>query len=1234
MKRLFTIIGCILLLSSCAREELLDNTSTPDGKQVTIRVSVSESPFSKVGFTADGNKLKVAWEDNDCLRVISGDKSEVFTISNIISDHEAEFTGPKVSGTSFDILFPGTYSSVEAAQADLISPTQTSNASTAHLKYRALLKGVDTYEQIQFKSDWATAHGGTLKQAPAVKLQVTLPSGVANVKKAGLLLGGENYTVPLSGVDVSESSQTLTAYLMLPWEDIPLESGTKIPVYVMDADNEAYGTTLTISGEGKAILQGKLNTLSNLSLTLQDFVAGDGSASNPYLIANARQLNNMHNVMVNNSSNCFRLLEDIDATSITNWTPLNTASGFSKAMDFDGDAHTISNLISSGATYSSFSGVLNGHIHDVTFDKADINHTSKVGVVGGFIGTTGIVGNCTDVHVINSTVSGSTSWGGGFAAEINTTGTLLRCSVENTDVTAAAHVGEFAGMVRGQKATLSYCYTKNVKLTYEMTPTNTQGLGGFVGCATVDAIFDHCHVEGPVTLTSTATHDKTNKIAVGGFIGYITPGGVPTFNDCYVEGSDVSAVNISGNSEVGGFVGNSDKSAAYNRCRVSGITVSGTNYLGGFLGLGQVSGGYEVPAIFTECKVENVTVSQNLESNSGSIHTGGFAGTTAQALSFIDCSVSGTTVTAMKATVQNVGGFIGCTTGSGANFQGCTVDSSTSVSGKANSVGGFVGWAYVPDAYKSCSSAASVSNNGSYTGGFVGHATASSSYTDCHACGNITSTGAYTGGFVGYCESSSYFGCHYDNGAVKNTRSNNNTQVGGFVGGATKSINFTGCYVSSAIVNAILSGRIGGFAGQIGGDSSGGNDISVTICHVKDTNVDGAINTGGFVGVQYADIAKSHVDGGTVTAHGNQAGGFSAFIQKGTIADCYTTATVNGGSHSDVGGFAGQIYQDSNIRNSYSCGTQNGNGTGRSAFIATCKNATATVSDCIGWHATLPFCANNATGATITNGYAGTEDTVSAQAARQQGWNSDVWNLNGPLPLLKPGSSRIPAVFMGDSITWQWARVSRTDAQSTIVNATHGVLGNAPLPSYMTLNGSNITTKFHPEFFSCNGYIDKGISGQNTTQMRARFQKDVIALNPEVFVIMGGTNDIAQGYSDDVIFDNVAYMASEAKAAGIKAVICSITPNNRDYGGGVGWKSVHIEELNSRYKALCDSEGYAYCDYWSSLVARNSGEAAVSTDIDHGLKDGYKLYDDLHPGPDAYTVMEGIIKPIIDELSK
>ena len=1226
MRRIICAITCLLLLASCNQKEPFDNHAASDGEQITIRVSMPEDPFSKVSFTADGSKLKLAWQAGDCLRVISGEESQVFTVSNIISDHEAEFTGTAVSGTSFDILFPGTYASVEDAVADTTTPTQDGNGATGHLKYKALLHGVDSYTEVAFKSSWASTHGGTLKQAAALKLQATLPVGVTTLKKASMRLGGEDYSLPLTNVDVSASGQELTAYMMLPWDDIALPNGTSVPIFVMDETNEVYGTAITVTGD-KTILGGSMNSFKNVSLSLQDFVAGDGSVQNPYLIANARQLDNMHSVMVNNSSNSFSLLDDIDATSITNWVPLNTASGFSKAMDFDGAGHTISNLKSSGANYSSFCGVLNGHIHDVTFDNATITHSSKIGVVGGFIGTSGVVGNCSDVHVKNSTVTGTSQWVGGFAGEINTTGTLLRCSVENTTVTSPSHVGEFAGIARGQVATLRECYTKNFTLEHNTTPSATQGLGGFIGCTTINAIFDHCHVDGPVTLSSTVTPDGKKKIAVGGFIGYSTPSAAPTFEDCYVKGP---SVDISGQAEVGGFVGNSDKSASYTRCRVSNAAVSGVSHLGGFLGYGQVSSGYEVPAIFTNCDVENVTVTQNLDGTGGSIHTGGFVGYSMQALSYIDCSVTESTITSVKA--QNVGGFAGCTYYAGSNFQGCTVDKNTTVTGHANSVGGFVGWAYVPDAYKECSSAATVNNSGSYTGGFVGYAQASSAFTSCSATGNVTSSGAYCGGFAGRAEVASFTSCHYDNGTVNDTRSNNNTQVGGFVGGAIESVSFNGCHVSSATITASSAGRTGGFAGQLGGNSSGGKNVNTVQCYVTGTNVDGAINTGGFVGVQYEPTTKCYVDGGSVTAHNSQVGGFSAFIQNCNVTHCYTTMTVNGGSYADVGGFGGLLYK-ADVQNCYSSGTQNGSGTNRSAFMARCalQGSAGSISNSIGWHASLPFCASNTVGATITNGYAGTSGTVSSQAGAQSGWVSSIWNLDAAQPVLKSGSSRISAIFIGDSITWQWARVSRSDAQSTIIDATHGALGNAPLPDYMTLSGSNITTKFHPGFFSGNGYIDKGISGQNTTQMRARFEKDVIALNPQVFVVMGGTNDIAQGVSEDTTYDNIEYMASEARKAGIEVVICSITPNNREYSG-VGWKSVHIEALNARFQTLCTDEGYAYCDYWTSLVANDDSEAAVATDIGHGLKDAYKLYDDLHPGPAAYTVMEGIIKPIIDGL--
>ena len=204
---------------------------------------------------------------------------------------------------------------------------------------------------------------------------------------------------------------------------------------------------------------------------------------------------------------------------------------------------------------------------------------------------------------------------------------------------------------------------------------------------------------------------------------------------------------------------------------------------------------------------------------------------------------------------------------------------------------------------------------------------------------------------------------------------------------------------------------------------------------------------------------------------------------------------------------------------------------------------------------------------------------------------------------------------MGDSITWQWARTSTSFAES-----------NLKIPfdsSYMTRNGDNVVVPFHPGFFAGNGYLDKGISGQNTSQMLARFQKDVIDLDPQVVVVMGGTNDLAQGVSKDQIVANIYEMASMASGAGIKVVLCTVTPNNDTYSRlDPKNKGPHIIELNGMLKDLANSKGFSWCDYWSSLVA----------DDGLSMKEEYRLYDNLHPGPVAYTVMEGIIKPIIDSL--
>ena len=1082
MKAKYFALAGLLLLASCAKEKAIDPDSI-QGKQVTIRVSMPD-PSTRVSFTPEDGKLALAWQDGDCIRIVSESNSGVFTVSRIISDHEAEFTGPEVPGTTYEVICPGTYATFDEAHRDRSLGTQNGNGSADHLVYKAFMTDLDSYTDICFSSEWAEAHGGVFREGAAVKLQAKLPEGVTTLRQATIAFDGRRFSLPLENVDVSGDDQVLTAYMMLTWDGIRLREGYPVYVYATGTDNEVYAAELAISGE-KEIMGGKMNSFTGVKLALTDFAGGDGTRWNPYLIANGRHLNNMHKdgYLGGEELPYFELVDDIDASGIGNWTPLNSAAPFDKGFNLDGAGHTISGLKSSGVAYASFAGVMYGSLTDVTFSGATISATSKAGVVAGFLGTTQAdysrVATCTNV-----TVAGST-------------------------VTSTAAAGGFAGHVRG-------------------------------------------------------------KGAVTG-------------------------------------------------CKVVNTTVNGTSHLGGFAGIADISGidKYEIPAIFTACEVDGVTLNQNLATNSSAIYTGGFIGESYQAHTFIDCKVKGTSITATKAVVSNIGGFAGYTGYAGANFVRCEVDDATTITAKGGYTGGFVGYATTSDAYTTCSTAATVSAEASSVGGFAGWACGSATFNDCVATGNVSGQ-RFTAGFAGVAENVAFINCRYSGGTVTANTTHSNSRVGGFVGSCIGGVSLNGCHVSDATVSASGAGRVGGFVGQLGNSSAGGNNVTTTQCYVENTSVTGALNTGGFSGVQYETTTSCYVSGGSVTAKGNDCGGFSGFIQNGDIRHCYTTAAVSGGSYSPVGGFVGIAYA-TNVSYCYAAGSVSGSGANVASFVGQCAkqgDVVATFSKCIGWDATLPFCASNTVEASITDVYSGNEGTVSAHAVDQT-WPTTVWNLGGDLPLLLGVPARIPAIFVGDSITWQWAR-----SEASYSKEKYPLL--IPFDSaYMKDDGTNVTVYFHPGFFSGNGYIDKGISGQNTFQMFERFEKDVIALNPQVVVIMGGTNDLAQGVSKDEIVSNIMNMATMAEGAGIQVVLCTVTPNN-DYYSRLNphEKGTHIIALNEMLHNEAMARNYAWCDYWTSLVA----------DDGLSLKEEYRLYDNLHPGPVAYTVMEGIIKPIIDGL--
>lgn len=183
-------------------------------------------------------------------------------------------------------------------------------------------------------------------------------------------------------------------------------------------------------------------------------------------------------------------------------------------------------------------------------------------------------------------------------------------------------------------------------------------------------------------------------------------------------------------------------------------------------------------------------------------------------------------------------------------------------------------------------------------------------------------------------------------------------------------------------------------------------------------------------------------------------------------------------------------------------------------------------------------------------------------------------------------------------------------------------------PSKVVFMGNSITDGWWPAdstFFISNGYIDRGISGQTTSEMLVRFRPDVIDLKPKAVVILAGINDIAQnnGYiSLEHTFGNIVSMAELAKANRIKVILCSVMP-----AFDIPWRNGmpaadKVIRLNKMIKDYADANKIPYVDYHSAMK-----------DERNGLPTKYSK-DGIHPTLEGYKVMEELVQKVIRKTVK
>lgn len=177
-------------------------------------------------------------------------------------------------------------------------------------------------------------------------------------------------------------------------------------------------------------------------------------------------------------------------------------------------------------------------------------------------------------------------------------------------------------------------------------------------------------------------------------------------------------------------------------------------------------------------------------------------------------------------------------------------------------------------------------------------------------------------------------------------------------------------------------------------------------------------------------------------------------------------------------------------------------------------------------------------------------------------------------------------VFMGDSITQYWG-------------------GGAP-----AYPNPPITTLVP-------GAIDAGVAGEVTQDMQQRFAADVLAKNPQVVVILGGTNDIRLQQNPTV--DAIASMAQQASAAGIRVVIGTVPPSELWLGSTFLTESQSVAAVitfNTQLRALASAYGYAVVDYYGALT---NGQGLPE-------EDAYFLSDEIHPSAEGYVIMWNVLR--------
>jgi lysophospholipase L1-like esterase len=141
--------------------------------------------------------------------------------------------------------------------------------------------------------------------------------------------------------------------------------------------------------------------------------------------------------------------------------------------------------------------------------------------------------------------------------------------------------------------------------------------------------------------------------------------------------------------------------------------------------------------------------------------------------------------------------------------------------------------------------------------------------------------------------------------------------------------------------------------------------------------------------------------------------------------------------------------------------------------------------------------------------------------------------------------------------------------------------------------------RIHPEWT----VLNRGVNGERSDEILARFERDVLSESPNYAVILAGVNDVYEGAPMESIQEHLLAMYRRAMAARIGTVAATVLP----YNTASTRESKAISDLNSWIAVTANRLGILFCD--TNRAVRdpsNSHRLLTSSDGLHPDVAGYR----------------------------